>query len=748
MRKFKGNIIKDDIITHFSFDIRSKIEAIKDFDSSHYAPLLKDDWKQYKRGTIAYDDYWDIHDERCLNGYAPIVNGIEYPRITGVHYFYLNIMNIMLLKEGKKNKELDHPFYRLLDHLMFLEIEYLRSIGKGMIIGKPRRMGMSYIASALIIHNLLFHINATTAIGAGIEDKATGLHDKVHKGLQSLIDPYRVSFKKTKNDTKLKYEFMEDKIKQEEGIGSILDVRTFNKNASALEGGSYNIVVFEEIGIYPSANLLLSYKNTEPCFMEGGIMFGFPLLFGTAGILDKGSKDYMDMYKDPDSYNLKKIFVPAYMYYPGFKEDDGTETPNYFNIRTGLTNEVEALKDIMKRRIRTKGNMDAYIKEVQQRPYKEEELFIKTNGGVLDRIALNGQLQRIMSDDVPLTFVRGRYEWVDNDETKYFLARCRNTKEKTKVRVKYKSKVVFIEDPTGTVWHLKGFKKINNSNLPYNPDIGASDSYDDEHVTNGSFGATIGYRVFNGMSSEYDLPISLVYERGDGTSDDTFFENSVMMGIFWNMEILVEYTKTAIITYFKDVGAEMWLRRNPEISSDIVINNARQEYGVKMTAGKRGFKSLVTKLLKLEIKENVHKIYLDKILIDLIDYGDGNTDISMAYGIVLIHKLDIFDYISEDIDEPAENDILSDIDFYDISNTGRLLVKREYEEIKIDSFDPRKHLTGEEQKEYIKYLEKKKKVKEKNEERIKKINQTRQEDVFLQSITEEIKRKQKINQDE
>ena len=247
------------------------------------------------------------------------------------------------------------------------------------------------------------------------------------------------------------------------------------------------------------------------------------------------------------------------------------------------------------------------------------------------------------------------------------------------------------------------------------------------------------------MSNDYDLPIGLVYERGDGTSDDTYFENSVMFGIYWDMEILVEYTKTAIIRYFKDVGAQRYLRRNPQLRSDIVTNNARQEFGVKMTQGKGGFKSLVNKLLKLEVKDNVHKIYLDKILLDLIDYGDTNTDIAMAYGVVLIHKLDIFEYISDDIDAPAEDDILMNMEFYSVGQGGRLTANSYGEDIELETFDPRKHLKGEEQQAYISHMEEKQKRIDAHKAKQQQINEDRHEDVFMKSILEEIERKKTLH---
>src|SRR5210317_430973 len=162
---------------YFEFEI----PLFDNFDAKHYSPLVYEEIPILERGTLAYDDFWDEQDRRCLYGYAPVIDDIEYPRITGPHYFYLNMIQIMMLKKGERKKRLNYPYYRVLDHLLFLEIEKAELIGYGIVIGKARRMGLSYIGDCMTLWNLLFHSDNTCAIGAGKEDKATELFDKVKK---------------------------------------------------------------------------------------------------------------------------------------------------------------------------------------------------------------------------------------------------------------------------------------------------------------------------------------------------------------------------------------------------------------------------------------------------------------------------------------------------------------------------------------------------------------------------------------
>ena len=43
--------------------------------------------------------------------------------------------------------------------------------------------------------------------------------------------------------------------------------------------------------------------------MEGAKQFGLPMMYGTGGEVDKGSRDMKIIYDNPDSYNMKKLFI-------------------------------------------------------------------------------------------------------------------------------------------------------------------------------------------------------------------------------------------------------------------------------------------------------------------------------------------------------------------------------------------------------------------------------------------------------
>lgn len=732
-----------------------KIPEFKEFNAFNYSPLVYEDIPYLERGTLEYDDFWDEQDRRCIHGYAPIIDGIQYERVTGPHYFYLNMVQIMMKKVGEKGKKkLYYPYYRELDHMLFLEIEKAELLGYGLIIGKARRMGLSYIGDCMTIWNLLFFLDNECAIGAGKKDKALELFEKVMKSLGSIRPEYKVSYKKrsTPNGAELKfgYEITENKVKKIVGIGSKLTVKTFFSDPSAFEGGSYSFFIFEEIGIQD--NLIKSYKASEPCFLDGADQFGVPMMYGTGGEVDKGSRDMKIVYENPEAFNMKKLFIPAYMFYPGSDSEeigeDASELEqmeakaNFFNPKTGRTDTVEALKHILKRRKRSSKSKDGYIKELQSRPTEEAHLFLKTSGGTLNRIILNNQLQTIYDDVLAYKPLRGRLEWSYDPSLEFKLTRCQTQKERDKLHILHNSKVKFVEDVNGTFYKIAD--PVNRTDLPYDVDIGGTDSYDEVVPENtGSMGATLGYRVFNGLTKDYNMPVGLVYERGDASSDDTFYGNSLKFCVMYQMKTLVEYSKIMIINYFEDCNAQKYLKEKPILRNEAIANKGRQTYGYHVKAE---MKNIITRLLKQEVNNNSANIWLDLILLDLIDYGDENTDIAMAFGAVLVHKLDMFDDISEDIEEYDDGDILMDMEFYEMNGNGDLEIsayKTQSDLNSLEVFDPRKHLEGSARENYLNFMA----IKKKNLEEQKKLNaevrDSKTTDPFITQVENEIEKREK-----
>ena len=688
------------------------------FNAKRFSPLIYDEkvvnhYKNLKPGTLAYDDFWDEQDEYCLYGYKP--KGMH--AITGEHWSYLNIAKIEMLPQGQLRKRAGNPYYRDLDNRLFWETWEAKKYHYGLIVGKPRRVGLSWFGAWQMVYEMLFNKENRVGICAGKQDKADAFYAKVIYMLDKLIPEYQVA-RLYKNDKILKLGYTDIINKQtiDRGLCSEMLIRTMFADSAGFEGESMSVTIFEEAGLF--ANLIQSYKSTEPCFREGAIQFGTPLIYGTGGNIEKGAQGYMEMWKEHKAYNLRKVFIPADEYYPGdgeIDEETGIKGPSFFDIETGKTNRAAARKHILKERERAKKSKEAYTKHVQNYPLEEREIFIKSSGGLLDRVLLNHQLMNIEDGVIPpnIDIQRGRFEWVDDEMTKRLVSGCKDLKQACKIRVKRGSKVKFVLDENGTIEKI--FDRINNDQ--HKPDIAGCDSYDEETENpNASYGATVVYRTYAGPSKEYNLPIALLHERGDATSDDTFFENNVKMAIYYDYELLVEYSKIAVINYFQDVGAEKYLKERPDLRKELGPTTSKNKYGQRMTAD---VKNLVTKLLKKEVKENCGNIWFLKMIMDLIDYGDKNTDIAMAFGQVMLYKLDIFEDMLQDYDEMMyeEDHVLDSMTYYDYDYKGNLIIRPYGEDTEVlQIFDPnndldefeRAEIKAQRKKEMIEFEERKK----------------------------------------
>lgn len=667
------------------------------FDSKLYRPLLNTEIPDFHPGTIAYDDFWDEQDERCLNGYRPRP---FMPKISPVHYFYLNNCNIELLEPGATRKSMGAPFYRELDRRLFDEYEQAR--GKyGLIVGKPRRVGLSWFGSALSTYELLFYIGNRIGVAAGQDDKAQDFYEKV----QYLLDNIRVEYRagisvRNSDEIRLSYKYRENKQDIEEGIKSSMYMKTMYAKPTGFEGKSLSLVIFEEAGLFE--DLIAAYKSTEPCFKEGSIQFGTPIVYGTGGDIEKGSKGYRTLWHNPNKYNLKKIFVSATDYYPGdgVPDKETGKKISFFDFKTGRTNKEAALEHILREREEKQGS-EGYVKHIQSYPIKESDIFIKNSGGLLNRQKLNAQKARL--DDCPYKITQGRLDWETNDPTTIkLIARAKNLKERDKIHFSRGSKLVFVEDEYGPIKKL--LDPIDHSRYPYNPDIIGCDSYDDDVIEGtGSLGATIVYRCFYSPTKEFDVPIAYMRDRGTSDNDDEFYSNTFRLAVYYDTEILIEHTKIAIKNYILDLEGEQHLKARPDLEAHGYKSRAVNDYGFKMP--NQYAMKFITRLLKQEVNHNFNKIWFEEILDDLIEFGDENADLASAYAMVLVYKLEMFTDLTDGIDE-------DDSDINPVDDLGTWVVENgvatfksyaeitEGETVEVQRWDPEFDLVGQEKEEY------------------------------------------------
>jgi len=629
-----------------------------------YAPLINDEKLKnhiltLEPGTLRYEDFWAEQDEYCKNGYKP-KNG---SRITGKHYFYLNIWKIDVMDPNSKERRkiLGSPWYRQMDDSYFKLFEECKEDRCGMIVIKARDKGFSEMNSVIIGHEFVMYPRANVGLAAGLDVTAQTMFKKVKTGMNNLRDEY--SHHILINNTDVIESGIRISKEKTLGFNSQVHARTMS-NPNVYKGERLPIMVFEEAGEFTS--LLEAYEASKPCFMSGADQFGVPIIGGTGGDIDKASKDFKTMWYEHKDFNLRRMFIPASECYMGSKD---SPTAVFFDYNTGKSDRAAATKFIEgEREVKRKsGNKKAYNLHIQNYPLDVRESFLKTKGSIFDLDIINYSLQELRENKSLLDCTRtGTLKWDDTGHEEP-LSKILKRKQKIAYRVKNGLTVKFHEDPEGFyIIHQDPQKHIQNL------DIGGVDSIDqDKTGTKGSKGSAIIYRNFHSLGRVGDLPIAEFTNRTNRSLD--FYEGSLMLAIYYGVEMLIEYTKINIFDFYKDVEAYKYLKERPETIHS-VNSKAQNKWGTQMT---KDIKAKMIEIMTDEIQEHGHKIFFADLLQELADFGERNTDRAMAYGLCLLHKRDNYNLIPTVEEEEDNSDVLG-LNEYEYDTQGNIVLKTTY----------------------------------------------------------------------
>ena len=568
-----------------------------------YAPIVYDGIPDLDPESVSFQEYWEEQIHRCKNGYKP--KGMD--RITGKHYYYLNFYRILGNSgaESGNRKTLIAPWYRDLDKVYFDTFEECKDEQKGMIVIKARDKGFSYMNSALCAHEYTFYPYNEVGIAAGLQVTADSFFDKVKKGLNAQHTNFKHSVLKDTSDV-VKSGYKQKTKDGKWNIGgyqSAIHCRTMS-NPEVFKGERLSVMIFEEAGEFKE--LLNAYMSSKACFMDGNIQFGVPVIGGTGGDIEASSKDFMEMYYNADSFNLIPLFIPASICYYGF-----------FDVKKGISDERGARKELLKEREKLEGreNSKAYNLHIQNYPLTVEEAFLKTKGSRFDLSLINAQRGRIMSHKkLENQIQRGRLEWEFNKDDGFT------------------DKVEWVADRNGP------YLILDHPNEEYEDlDIGGIDSYDqDTAESTTSMGSAIIFRRFVSTELPSDYIVAEYTERPKTAEE--FWDGCLKLAVYYNAKMLIEYTKIGIIDYFKRKKALKYMKEKPK-TAHAPGTLTRNRFGLQMN---KQTKAVMEQYMDDYIKTNVDDIWFIDLLNELADYGTRNTDRAIAFGLCLIHNIDIF----------------------------------------------------------------------------------------------------------
>lgn len=548
-------------------------------------------------GSKDYNDYWDEQERRVLNGYT--VGGV---RVTGRHYFYLNFClikarpmdpNTGAEKQGENRKIITLP--RFLDHNYYWFHEFEQCIAEGpwtqnqkqgMIVAKSRRKGFTYqVSSGVYAYNFNF-IPASTNILAAYEKghyKVTldGIHFSINH-LNRITDWGKKQGKLTKRDHFRASFVMRDAatgIDVEDGYMSEVQAVSFKDNPFKSIGESTDLMGFEEAGKFE--HLLTAYTISEPTFRDGDIMTGIPLIWGTGGDMEKGTKDFAEMFYDPSSYGLKSYeniydenatgdcgwFIDDMWYYPGSKTIKhyihGKEKQEIVPYVDKEGNSIRQLAEASldeKREKRRKGSRSAYNKFITQQPKNPAEAFLRVQGTMFDTVRASARLSQILTN---------RAKYVDS----IWLADLNVDPVNNRIKFEYNTTGIPIRDfpikdnkQPGVIEIFEPPVTGEDGEVPYGRYIAAIDPYDDDESTTSSVGSIL---VLDLLTDRI-----VCHYKGRPATADQFFETCRRILKYYNATANYERNKKGIYGYLYNKQQLHLLIDEPEILKDKGISKA------------------------------------------------------------------------------------------------------------------------------------------------------------------------------
>ena len=291
------------------------------------------------RGSREYREYWDIHTERCRNGYK--FGDIWIP---GRYYFYLNFTPISKIPDAialaafneardKNGKIAARTAEKIMDFPRFWEIDYewfkFKNIawnggtfmgvespgGKHIGCLKTRGAGFSYKEASDGVYNYNFIDGSKSYYFAALEEYL--VRDGILNKVQPMLDFINQNIPKWKQNRQKKNtlmhqkasyidEFGEERGSESEIIGLIVD------NANKTRGKRGKKITFEEAGSFP--NLKKALEISFGSLKDGDFYVGQASVFGTGGEEGPSISGLDDIFNNPGAWNMlefKNIWEPG-----------------------------------------------------------------------------------------------------------------------------------------------------------------------------------------------------------------------------------------------------------------------------------------------------------------------------------------------------------------------------------------------------------------------------------------------------
>jgi len=512
-----------------------------------FRPYIEEEFRRRREGFWFYNDG-------------------EPTYITGRHY--------MMLQWTKM--DIGYPSYLQFQRDIYIHFAACEADDRciGQLYTKCRRSGYTNICSSMLLDE-----------ATQVKDKLLGIQSKTGKDAQEnifmkkvvqMFRHYPFFFKPIQDGTtnpRMELAFREpskritknNKTAQRgEALNTVINWKNTTNNA--YDGEKLHLMYLDEAGKWEKpTDIRDAWRIQRTCLIVGRRIVGKAMVGSTVNPMDKGGKEYKDLWKDsnPGERNangrtrsgLYRLFIPAYESLEGFFDLHGrpiVEDPDApvdgldgdlvtIGAKTFLKNERQSLKDD-----------PSELNEVtRQFPFTTDEAFRDSIDGSLFNIGKIYEQIQYNDDLYPNPVVRGNFVWKDGVQD---------------------TKVVFRPDPQGrfkVAWmppeELRNLKKEERGKrIAPNAELGVGgvDSYDLDATVDGR-GSKGALHLYNKFHMQHPANMFVVEYASRPPLAKIFYEDVLMAAVFYGYPILIENNKYGIARYFESRGYDGYLMNRP-----------------------------------------------------------------------------------------------------------------------------------------------------------------------------------------
>ena len=526
-----------------------------------------DEWSETPREfRQKFSPYIEEEFRRRRDGFWFYNNG-EPTYITGRHYMMLQWTRM----------DVGYPSFLKFQREIFLHLAACEADQRciGQLYTKCRRSGYTNICSAVLLDE-----------ATQVKDKLLGIQSKTGKDAQEnifmkkvvyMFRHYPFFFKPIQDGTtnpRMELAFREPSKRitkknktttQGEALNTVINWKNTTNNA--YDGEKLHILYLDEAGKWEKpTDIRDAWRIQRTCLIVGRKIGGKALVGSTVNPMDKGGKEYKDLWKDSDPRErnangrtrsgLYRLFIPAYESLEGFFDKYGdpvVKNPSdpvdgldgeeiVIGSRAYLKNEREALK-----------HDASELNEVtRQFPFTEDEAFRDSIDGSLFNIGKIYEQVQHNEELYPNPVVIGNFHWKNGEQD---------------------TEVVFAPDPNGRfriAWmppkEIRNLRKFDrNKRIAPNAELGVGgvDSYDLDATVDGR-GSKGALHLYNKFHMEHPSNMFVLEYASRPPLAKIFYEDVLMAAVFYGYPILIENNKYGIARYFESRGYDGYLMDRPK----------------------------------------------------------------------------------------------------------------------------------------------------------------------------------------